>query len=314
MAGTTTWSSTQDVFEFRGVDSLVFAEILEDSVDRFLTGMVYSLSPTAEIGRTTSSSTEAHYYDNKPMIIITSTGSDEIKIVVAPPKLDIYAMITGQTFISRLGMLVEGARKDKDFAIGYRTKGTDGRYRYVWRLKGKFGIPDETHATEDDGTDANNTELTFTCVNTIHVFKETGESAKAIIVDERYGKAILDNFFDAVQTPDTVQPLTVVATPTFDPPATSSIAGNIFGYKGSIGYYSVDGKYIDVTISTETVGATIYYTTNGAFPTKDNGIKYDGLPVHLTSTTYLRAKAYKTGLADSNELICKYEFLEEASS
>lgn len=127
MAGTTTWSSTQDVFEFRGVDNLVFAEILEDSDERYLTGMVYNLSPTAEIGRTTSSSTEAHYYDNKPMIIITSTGSDEIKIVVAPPKLDIYAMITGQTFVSRLGMLVEGARKDKDFAIGYRTKVTDSK-------------------------------------------------------------------------------------------------------------------------------------------------------------------------------------------
>lgn len=311
MAGTTTWSSIQDVFEFRGVDNLVFAEILEDSDERYLTGMVYNLSPTAEIGRTTSSSTEAHYYDNKPMIIITSTGSDEIKIVVAPPKLDIYAMITGQTFVSRLGMLVEGARKDKDFAIGYRTKGTDGKYRYVWRLKGKFGIPDETHATEDDGTDANNTELTFTCVNTIHVFDENKESAKAIVVDERFGKAILDDFFDAVQTPDTVQPLTVVTTPTFDPPATSSIPGTMFGYKSSIGYYSADSNSLDITISTETVGATVYYTTNGALPTKDNGIKYEGLPVHLTATTYLRAIAYKNGLADSKENICKYEFAEE---
>ena len=311
MAGTTNWSSSQDVFEFRGVDNLVFAEILEDSDERYLTGVVYNLSPTAEISRNTSNSTEAHYYDNKPLIIITSTGSDEVKLVVAPPKLDVYAMITGQTFVSRLGMLIEGARKDKDFAIGYRTKGTDGRYRYVWRLKGKFGIPDETHATEDDGTDANNTELTFTCVNTVHIFDETKESAKAIVVDERFGKAILDNFFDTVQTPDTVQPLTVVATPTFDPPATSSISGDIFGYKSSIGYYPVEGKSIDVSISCDTVGATVYYTTTGATPTKDNGTKYESLPVHITATTYLRAIAYKNGLADSKETICKYELLEE---
>lgn len=54
--------------------------------------------------------------------------------------------------------------------IGYRTKTTDGTEILVWRLKGTFKIPDSDHATEDDGTDANGQEITYTGISTTHKF------------------------------------------------------------------------------------------------------------------------------------------------
>lgn len=200
-----------DVFEFRGVDNLVYAEVTTDNNEEaggYLTGEVKMLSPVAEIGRTTESSSETKYYDNKPMIVVSSTGADEITITCAPLALETLADITGQTFDATKGCMIEGARVTKYFAIGYRTKGTDGKYRYVWRYKGTFAVPEETYATENDGTDTNNTELTFTGISTTHAFTNGG-AAKALVVDTRYETADVSAFFETVTTPDTLKAATV---------------------------------------------------------------------------------------------------------
>jgi hypothetical protein len=117
--------------------------------------------------------------------------------------------ITGQEYDSTTGMLIEGHRQTKYFAIGYRT-GTvgsaDDKEVYVWRLKGTFAIPEETHATEDDGTDANGQELVYTGIFTTHKFEKNGKSERAVVIDTGLDLiANKDTFFDTVQTPDTVQ-------------------------------------------------------------------------------------------------------------
>ena len=48
--------AANEIFEFRGVDNLVYAKVLADTKEEFITGEVKWLSPVAEIGRTTESS------------------------------------------------------------------------------------------------------------------------------------------------------------------------------------------------------------------------------------------------------------------
>jgi hypothetical protein len=103
-------------------------------------------------------------------------------------------------------MFVEGERESKYFAIGYITEKTDGTEIFVWRMKGKFNIPDSTHATKDDGAEANGQELTFTGINTTHRFTAIGnKTAKAVNVDTSVNPVVEADFFGEVQTPDTVQ-------------------------------------------------------------------------------------------------------------
>ena len=102
----------------------------------YVTGIVKPLSPVATISKSTESSSEAHYYDNQPMLVINSEAADEITLTVAPPDLKTYAELIGKDFDEATGMMIDCERSTKYFAIGYRTKGTDGKYRYVWRLKG----------------------------------------------------------------------------------------------------------------------------------------------------------------------------------
>lgn len=202
----------QQVFEFRGVDKLYVAEVLQDDANGYVCGTPIHLAPVAEIGKNTDSSSDAHYYDNKAMIVINSESADTISITMAPPELKKLAMIIGKSFDESTGMMVDSPRQNKYFAIMYRTKGTDGQYRYVSRLKGQFTIPEETSATEDDGTDANNSSVEFTGIYTEHEFTKgmyngaTWEKSgvKGIVVDTRYGLADVSAFFDQVQTPDTI--------------------------------------------------------------------------------------------------------------
>lgn len=194
-----------EIFEYRGVEGLVYAKVTKDDADEYTTGAVKELAGVAEIGRTTETSNEAHYYDNVPAIVISSTGSDEVTCTVSAIPLDVLADITGQAYDSTTGAFIEGEREVSYFALGYKTKKTNGKEVYVWRYKGTFNIPDSTHATEDDGTDANGQEITFTGISTTHKFTKTGKRAKAMNVDLEQDLANVSTFFDTVTTPDTLQ-------------------------------------------------------------------------------------------------------------
>ena len=77
-----------------------------------------------------------------------------------------------------------------------------------------------------------------------------------------------------------------VATPTFSP---------------SPGTYN---NSVNVTISTTTSGATIRYTTNGSDPTSSSTVYSKAITV--SSTTTIKAKAFKSGMTDSATATATY--------
>ena len=205
MPASTPSAALQEIVEYRGVEGLVAAEVLsDDDVSGYTTGDVFAVAGVAEIARTTDSSNEAHYYDNIPAVVVANTSSDTVTISASAIPLDVLGFITGQNYDSALGALIEGPRDVKYFAIGYKTKKTNGDEVYVWRYKGTFNIPDQTNSTENDSTDANGQEIIFTGISTTHKFTKTGKGSKALVVDVAKNLADVSAFFDEVVTPDTL--------------------------------------------------------------------------------------------------------------
>lgn len=200
---------SKEIYEYRGVEGLVAAELIKDDSDAIEYGEVFDIAGVAEIGRTTENSSESHYYDNQPAIVIDSVGADTVTCSVSAIPLKVLAKLTGQHYDEETGSFIEGQRESKYFALGYKTKKTNGGTIVVWRYKGKFSIPDSSHQTETNGTEANGQEITYTGINTTHKFTKTGKTAKAINVDVAEGKADVTEFFKQVTTPDTL-----VAIPT----------------------------------------------------------------------------------------------------
>lgn len=247
--------TSQQIFEFRGVDNFYFAEVTQDDANGYACGTPIHI-PVQEVGKTTDSSSEAHYYDNKAMIVVNSESADTISLTLAPPALDKLAKLIGKSFDATTGMMVDSPRQNKYFAIMYRTKGTDGGYRYVSRLKGQFNIPEESVQTEDDGTDTSNTSIEFTGIYTEYEFTKgtydgaswSKSGAKGIVVDARYGLADVSNFFASVQTPDTIQvvsPTVIDVTGVLVSPTTKSIAvGADFQLVATVAPYNATDKAV----------------------------------------------------------------------
>lgn len=190
--------------EYRGVKSLVAAEVTKDEAGELTFGTPFQVAGVAELSKDTETGSDTHYYDNIPAIVIDSTGADTVKINASALDLDVLAKLTGQYYDETTGMLVEGERESKYYAIGYVTEKTDGSVIFVWRLKGKFAVPSSTHKTKNSGTDASGQELTYTGINTTHVFEKTGKTAKAVVVKAETVKQTEAKFFETVQTPDSV--------------------------------------------------------------------------------------------------------------
>ena len=213
------------IYEYRGVSGLVAAPITEDSTENFTTGTVIELAGVSEIGRETESTNEAHYYDNVAAVVISSTGADTITVNTSAIPLDVLAQITGQTYDSSKGLFVEHERTPGYWALGYKTKTTEGVEMFVWRLKGTFNMPGQTNRTENDGTDANGQEITYTGVSTIHKFTEIGNKpAKAITVDTSVNPVDETTFFGSVQTPDSISDAAVISVDGIEvTPSTASV-------------------------------------------------------------------------------------------
>ena len=205
-------ANLQEIVEYRGVEGLVAAEVTNDDNNAgYVTGEVFAIAGVAEISKTTDSSNEAHYYDNMPAVVVSNTSSDTVTISVSAIPLDVLAAITGQLYDQTTGALIEGPRDVKYFALGYKTRKTNGDEMYVWRFKGTFNIPDQTNGTENDSTDANGQEIVYTGISTTHKFTNNPDQhgnprgAKALIVDVGKNLADVSTFFDEVTTPDTLQ-------------------------------------------------------------------------------------------------------------
>lgn len=258
-------SHLQEIVEYRGVEGLVAAEVTHDENDAtgYTTGSVFAIAGVAEIAKTTDSSNEAHYYDNIPAVVVSNTASDEVTITTSAIPFDVLAEITGQNYDQTTGTLIEGPRTPKYFALGYKTKKTNGDEVYVWRMKGSFNIPDQTNSTENDGTDANGQELVYTGISTTYKFSKTGKGAKAINVDTGKNLADVSNFFAQVTTPDTLQAQTAYTlTITEDEDTTVTVTRNGVALSSGAQIFSGDILVISVTGGTITVNSSSYASGN----------------------------------------------------
>lgn len=263
------------IYEYRGVSGLVYAKVTKDDKTGYATGTVKPLAGVAEISKSTKSSNEPHYYDNIPAVVVSSTGSDEITISASAIPFDVLADITGQYYDSATGMYVEKERTPGYYAIGYQTKTTSGELVYVWRLKGTFNVPDQVNSTENDGTDANGQEITYTGISTTHKFTKTNSQAKAINVNTTINPIAEDTFFGTVQTPDTITAPVITPSVTVIPTEASVEAGSTIALaaqtvpanteitwsSSSETYATVDeeGVVTGVAAGSATITATITY-------------------------------------------------------
>jgi phi13 family phage major tail protein len=192
--------------EYRGVEGLVIAELTETvNQDGSITGTYGTperLSGVQELSGEVEESTETHYYDNVPAIVVDSEGADTYTLTVSVPEKRTRALIEGTKYDETTGALIGTPKEKKYFALGFIAEKTSGVKEYNWVYKGKFSGGGKTNSTKTDGTDATNMEYTYTSIHTNEVFEKTGGKPCKYLSVEADGAADLSNFFASVTKPD----------------------------------------------------------------------------------------------------------------
>lgn len=195
----------EKIVEYRGIRGLVGAMLTSDTEEGIEYGTPFKIAGTSELSKETEASSEPHYYDNVPAVVVDATGADTVNVNVSAVQMGVIAKLTGQKYDEGKGVLIEGEAAAPYMAIGYITEDTDGNEVYVWRNKGKFSRPSETHVSKSNGTDANGQELTYTGISTVcRSAANDGKPFMATVCKaETCGKTEKE-FFAKVQTPDDI--------------------------------------------------------------------------------------------------------------
>ena len=131
-----------------GLDQLHYAIMDDEDLETYEAPVAIPGTIMANIVPTTNSATL--YADDKAWDVAMSLGDIALALNMADiPTADRAAWL-GHT-VDANGVLV---RKDTDqapyVAIGFRRKLSNGKYRYVWLLKGKFRAEEQNAATKTD--------------------------------------------------------------------------------------------------------------------------------------------------------------------
>jgi|MTBAKSStandDraft_2_1061841.scaffolds.fasta_scaffold01232_10 phi13 family phage major tail protein len=193
-----------------GLDKLYYAPITADDAAAYTPGAPVALAPAATAKPSTTKSINTQYADDGVFDTSTAEGETKIEIEVTNLPLETIAALTGRTLNVTNGMLIEGsAANAPDMALSFRSKKSNGKYRYIQYLKGKFEIGDEEFATLEANPAPKLAKLTYTAVYTIHPFTtKTGvtEVVKVVRADEDVtaSAALCAAWFTQVNVPATV--------------------------------------------------------------------------------------------------------------
>ncbi|WP_433943463.1 major tail protein [Paenibacillus sp. SN-8-1] len=131
-----------------GLQDVYYAKLTKDDS----TGVTYDtpklMSPaiTANVSPTINSATL--FGNDGPILTSNALGEITVEIGVADIPFDVYADLLGAT-VKADGLLVDNADDEApEVALGYKRTMSDGTFRYVWLLKGKFQLPSDEATTK----------------------------------------------------------------------------------------------------------------------------------------------------------------------
>lgn len=149
-----------------GVDMLYVAKVVKDDETGTEYGAPVRLPGLNNIGYDPATLSGTYSADDGTYASNTADGATVITLRVADLLSEHYAMLLGLKQTEK-GVVEEGVDDNPpEMAVGWRSQKSDGTYRFVWALKGKFAKSAETYATKGgEGITYNDKELTYTALN-----------------------------------------------------------------------------------------------------------------------------------------------------
>lgn len=191
-----------------GLDMLYFAPITKDDATGYTAGTPVWLAPAGTAKSNTSSNQKLQYADDGVFESVNEEGETTVDIEVTNVPLKTAAEVSGKTFNAATGSFIDDddGSGAPEFALMFRSKKSNGKYRYICYYKGKFALGDEDYSTQSGSPEPKMAKLKYTAVRTIFAFTTATGRVRTVrkhMVDEDdpASAAQIANWFTAVPVP-----------------------------------------------------------------------------------------------------------------
>jgi len=132
-----------------GLENLVYAKLTDEATKAYATPVKIAPVINAKIKPKINSA--ILYGDNRAVETVSALGEVEIELEVTDISLEVQAVLLGHDLDIVTGVMTFNANDVAPYvAIGFKSKKANGKYRYVWLLKGKFKEFEDEYATTED--------------------------------------------------------------------------------------------------------------------------------------------------------------------
>lgn len=187
-----------------GLADLYIAEVTTDDDTEYVAGTPEKFAPALEASITPTTNSNTQYADDGPYDVITGEGPTTVEMSVTGIPTATYAKILGKAFDAASGRVFDGNGVPPYFALGFRSQKSNGKYIYIWFLKGRFQAPTQEFATKTDAPEPKPATITYTAISTTHKFTTAvgkTESLKRVFGDEDTTSFDATGWFAQVQVP-----------------------------------------------------------------------------------------------------------------
>ena len=176
-----------------GVEGLVYATLTDETLKTY--GTVTPISPLINIKVTPSVNADKLYADNRAVEVVNTMGEIAVEMEVQDLPLEVQAALLGHTLSATTGVMTYDTDDVAPYvALGFKMKKSNGKYRYVWLLKGKFEEYGEEGATQED-------KATFNTPTISGTFVVRADGLWKYVMDEDSGTTPPSNFLATVYAP-----------------------------------------------------------------------------------------------------------------
>lgn len=152
-----------------GLDHLHVATVTTDNTTEVVYGTAQRILNITQANINFNMESSTFFADNGPAVVYSQMGEVEVTINVGDLTPSEYALLTGTTRSSTTGVIdVTTEANPPDMALGFRAMKSNGEYRYIWLMKGKFTLPNAEHQTKESAVNFQPMQLTFSAVGRVN--------------------------------------------------------------------------------------------------------------------------------------------------
>lgn len=186
-----------------GLDKLFYAPITEDEYgeETYGTPKVLAKAMTADLSVELNEATL--YADDGAAEVVKEFKSGTLSLGVDDIGAAVAGDLTGTT-IDANGVVISASEDGGDpVAVGFRAKKSNGKYRYYWLYRVKFGIPATNLATKGDSIAFSTPTIEGTIMrrNRVDAFGKHPWKAEVTEGTDGVDDSVIENWYDAVYEP-----------------------------------------------------------------------------------------------------------------